>query len=203
MNCNHPVDQLMPSLDYKGALYCRKCEMRFKEKNGWYFEWKPEEKGECEHCKMDKELRNPSGFCDHLQWPGYCETCKKANQGGLAHNEAMGICRCHEIQKGDLVKRCEECLGAKKAVPQKPSENQEDSQAIEERKDEPTVPMSDIFKPSEFETTLATIYGIKKPSEEERWKELLNILVSLMDAVDPSYSKMIEEEIDEFRTKFL
>ena len=29
----------------------------------------------CEHCKMDLEIRNPSGFCDHLYYPENCEVC--------------------------------------------------------------------------------------------------------------------------------
>lgn len=31
----------------------------------------------CPHCKMDIAIRNPSGFCDHLYYPDYCEVCKK------------------------------------------------------------------------------------------------------------------------------
>ncbi len=31
----------------------------------------------CPHCKMDKRIRNPSGFCDHLYYPNYCEVCKE------------------------------------------------------------------------------------------------------------------------------
>ena len=33
----------------------------------------------CQHCKMEIEIRNPSGFCDHLYYPDMCEVCKKAN----------------------------------------------------------------------------------------------------------------------------
>lgn len=29
----------------------------------------------CPHCKMSIALRNPSGFCDHLQYPEYCDIC--------------------------------------------------------------------------------------------------------------------------------
>jgi len=31
----------------------------------------------CPHCKMDKRIRNPSGYCDHLYYPDYCEICQK------------------------------------------------------------------------------------------------------------------------------
>lgn len=34
------------------------------------------EKNICNHCKMDIEIRNPSGFCDHLYYPDNCDTCK-------------------------------------------------------------------------------------------------------------------------------
>lgn len=30
----------------------------------------------CPHCKMDKAIRNPSGFCDHLHYPDYCPVCR-------------------------------------------------------------------------------------------------------------------------------
>lgn len=29
----------------------------------------------CPHCLGDKKIRNPSGFCDHLQYPDYCKIC--------------------------------------------------------------------------------------------------------------------------------
>lgn len=29
----------------------------------------------CEHCSMDIEIRNPSGFCDHLYYPELCSFC--------------------------------------------------------------------------------------------------------------------------------
>lgn len=32
---------------------------------------------ECGHCHMDIEIRNPSGFCDHLYYPEQCDVCKK------------------------------------------------------------------------------------------------------------------------------
>lgn len=31
----------------------------------------------CEHCGMDKRIRNPSSYCDHLYYPDNCEECKK------------------------------------------------------------------------------------------------------------------------------
>ncbi len=31
----------------------------------------------CPHCNMDKEIRNPSGFCDHLYYPESCDVCKE------------------------------------------------------------------------------------------------------------------------------
>lgn len=29
----------------------------------------------CEHCNGDLEIRNPKGFCDHLEYPDYCNFC--------------------------------------------------------------------------------------------------------------------------------
>ena len=29
----------------------------------------------CKHCKGDLAIRNPKGFCDHLGYPAYCNTC--------------------------------------------------------------------------------------------------------------------------------
>ena len=34
----------------------------------------------CDHCKMNVEIRNPSGFCDHLYYPEYCKTCQQLKQ---------------------------------------------------------------------------------------------------------------------------
>ena len=31
----------------------------------------------CNHCGMDKKIRNPSGFCDHLHYPENCDICKE------------------------------------------------------------------------------------------------------------------------------
>ena len=48
----------------------------------------------CKHCKMTIDIRNPSGFCDHLYYPEYCKVCSKKSekpkviievQGGVAY----------------------------------------------------------------------------------------------------------------------
>lgn len=41
----------------------------------------------CPHCHMSLEIRNPSGFCDHLYYPEYCKTCSKSakKKRKLAH----------------------------------------------------------------------------------------------------------------------
>ena len=31
----------------------------------------------CPHCNMDINIRNPSGYCDHLYYPDYCDVCTK------------------------------------------------------------------------------------------------------------------------------
>ena len=30
----------------------------------------------CNHCKGEIEIRDPSGFCDHLDYPNNCIVCK-------------------------------------------------------------------------------------------------------------------------------
>jgi hypothetical protein len=30
----------------------------------------------CPHCHMPKNIRNPSGWCDHLQYPDNCDVCQ-------------------------------------------------------------------------------------------------------------------------------
>lgn len=30
----------------------------------------------CEHCKGEIRIRNPTGKCDHLYYPDYCDVCK-------------------------------------------------------------------------------------------------------------------------------
>lgn len=109
MSCNHPVDQLMPSADYPGMLYCRGCEKRFKEKNGWYFEWKPKEKGECVVC-----------FSENKRWCNVdcgCYCHKKANQGG---------CEWEDCPDGPTCQNVQQCKthGHIRCKPQKPSEEE-------------------------------------------------------------------------------
>ena len=31
----------------------------------------------CPHCDQSINVRNPTGYCDHLYYPNYCETCKE------------------------------------------------------------------------------------------------------------------------------
>ena len=31
----------------------------------------------CKHCGYDTHIRNPSGYCDHLYYPEYCNVCRK------------------------------------------------------------------------------------------------------------------------------
>ena len=33
--------------------------------------------GLCSHCGYSIDIRNPSGECDHLKYPEYCETCRR------------------------------------------------------------------------------------------------------------------------------
>lgn len=35
-----------------------------------------EHEEKCPHCGFDKDIRNPSGYCDHLHYPDYCAICK-------------------------------------------------------------------------------------------------------------------------------
>ena len=35
---------------------------------------------DCKHCGMDTNIRNPSGYCDHLQYPEYCSVCAPAQK---------------------------------------------------------------------------------------------------------------------------
>jgi len=30
----------------------------------------------CRHCREDLSIRNPSSFCDHLDYPYRCKNCK-------------------------------------------------------------------------------------------------------------------------------
>lgn len=31
----------------------------------------------CLHCGLDRAVRNPSGYCDHLYFPDNCERCQE------------------------------------------------------------------------------------------------------------------------------
>jgi len=33
--------------------------------------------GDCIHCGKPVNIRNPSGYCDHLYYPDNCKYCKK------------------------------------------------------------------------------------------------------------------------------
>ena len=49
----------------------------------------------CPHCHQDTAIRNPSGDCDHLHYPEYCEVCRQ--------REAVctcGTCPKHDHQEG-------------------------------------------------------------------------------------------------------
>lgn len=37
--------------------------------------WRGGEMNICLHCNQSKDIRNPSGFCDHLYYPESCPTC--------------------------------------------------------------------------------------------------------------------------------
>ena len=54
----------------------------------------------CDHCHMDKAIRNPSGYCDHLHYPECCEVCNKPNadrkrleKAAPAMLEALKLCQ--------------------------------------------------------------------------------------------------------------
>lgn len=34
----------------------------------------------CNHCHQPIEIRNPSGYCDHLYYPDCCEVCKEPGE---------------------------------------------------------------------------------------------------------------------------
>jgi hypothetical protein len=36
-------------------------------------------KGTCGHCGGDISVRNPTGTCDHLQYPDNCDVCKESS----------------------------------------------------------------------------------------------------------------------------
>ena len=39
----------------------------------------------CDHCGKDVEIRNPSGYCDHLYYPERCEVCNKKHGRKCRH----------------------------------------------------------------------------------------------------------------------
>ncbi len=38
---------------------------------------RPSKEVTCPHCFLDIELRNPSGYCDHLHYPESCKVCQE------------------------------------------------------------------------------------------------------------------------------
>ena len=36
----------------------------------------PKQEKLCKHCHLPIEIRNPSGYCDHLYYPEYCKVCQ-------------------------------------------------------------------------------------------------------------------------------
>lgn len=40
----------------------------------------------CPHCEMDINIRNPSGYCDHLHYPEYCSICYNIRQKERGEN---------------------------------------------------------------------------------------------------------------------
>lgn len=56
--CDKTAEEILNEGDYEGRRHRALAE-------------------KCPHCKMDIAIRNPSGFCDHLHYPDYCEECKK------------------------------------------------------------------------------------------------------------------------------
>lgn len=43
----------------------------------WFTTNRPTKKRQCKHCNNDINIRNPSGYCDHLYYPDYCNYCKE------------------------------------------------------------------------------------------------------------------------------
>lgn len=39
-------------------------------------------KGKCKHCGENINIRNPSGYCDHLYYPENCEVCSAPPETG-------------------------------------------------------------------------------------------------------------------------
>lgn len=182
MTCTHPVDQLMPSVDYKGMLYCRKCEMRFEEKNGWYVEWKPEEKGGC-ICQCEK---GRLCFKKHTN----CEECKAFYQ--KAKEE------CEHTKLRELCSHADVCSNCYAEVPKKA--NQGGRIVFPEG-----IEAGELLRLMEKANELLEA---QKPSEEERWNALLDLLseAHYIEKVQGFWERrkiFFTDSIDEFRKKFL
>ena len=48
----------------------------------------------CPHCGGDIAVRNPTGKCDHLYYPDYCEVCSE-----IEHLKKTKIPRCTICKK--------------------------------------------------------------------------------------------------------
>ena len=53
----------------------------------------------CHHCKLSIEIRNPSGFCDHLYYPDMCSVCSGITDK-TKENERIALEVAHEIGLG-------------------------------------------------------------------------------------------------------
>ena len=57
---------------------------------------------ECEHCHMDTAIRNPSGYCDHLYYPEYCEKCRlrkqKMSKSAVINQTLLSACKLAIVQ---------------------------------------------------------------------------------------------------------
>ena len=53
----------IPEKRHFHAWYCPECASPLEEEKL------------CKHCNQPIELRNPSGFCDHLYYPENCNHC--------------------------------------------------------------------------------------------------------------------------------
>lgn len=63
----------IPKYDISCCFLCNACYFkRMNKRMGKY-----QANNICPHCKMDKRIRNPSGFCDHLYYPDSCKICKE------------------------------------------------------------------------------------------------------------------------------
>lgn len=71
----------------------------------------------CEHCGFPVSIRNPSGYCDHLQYPDYCDTCKdriESEKEVVVTIDDAGMSRIDEIadELAELGMTVEQRLGA-------------------------------------------------------------------------------------------